>query len=386
MSQSPAASTSTLPSTAPNVNLRTITPRHHRSEATSRRTTRSKSQANKSQSSAASTSTQRRSEATTPLPSGPTTRSKTQANALSGEPSNKRSTPEHDSDISSRKRAKTNFDQSRTKGETQDPLSLQCASYALELLSHGGLRSHVIAGSVEDQCIKLLYYDHSIIIESTPIDFMTNHSMFIALLSGLATLTPEQWGYHSIVDPPCRVRPPPSEQDAIVSLRTLEGQEIKLEGGKSLQLGKTVYHQHGLIGRGTWVLRAKLRETGSDGGSDAIVKLSWSPTSRKSEHAMINQARGNAILYGDQWVLDHLPNVLHSQDFDETKDGPVKGLIELLGDKYEPRVLRLLVLEELFPITELAAASDLANAFRDIFKCECRRSSKETNLTSAYRL
>jgi hypothetical protein len=42
--------------------------------------------------------------------------------------------------------------------------------------------------------------------------------------------------------------------------------------------------------------------------------------------------------------------------------------MELLGDSYEPHVLRLLVLEELFPITELATAPVLAEAFRGIFK------------------
>jgi hypothetical protein len=48
----------------------------------------------------------------------------------------------------------------------------------------------------------------------------------------------------------------------------------------------------------------------------------------------------------------------------------LSGLMELLGDTYEPRVLRLLVLEELSPITEFATAAVLAKAFRDIFKCE----------------
>ena len=200
--------------------------------------------------------------------------------------------------------------------------------------------------------------------------------MFIALLSGLATLAPEQWGYHSLIDPPYKIRPPSLAQGAIVSLRTLEDREIELEGGKFLRFGKTVYHQHGLIGRGTWVLRAKLRQT--DGNSHVIVKLSWSPKSRKSEQALINKARNDAILYGDEWILDHLPNVLHAQDFDRTDEEPVKGLTELLGNKYEPRVLRLLVLEELFPITELVAPSDLAQVFRDIFKCEYRRSNKNT--------
>jgi hypothetical protein len=69
-------------------------------------------------------------------------------------------------------------------------------------------------------------------------------------------------------------------------------------------------------------------------------------------------------------VLDHLPNVMHAQEIDRTTEEHVKGLIELLGDSYKPRVPRLLVLEELSPITELASASVLADAFRGVSKCE----------------
>jgi hypothetical protein len=59
--------------------------------------------------------------------------------------------------------------------------------------------------------------------------------------------------------------------------------------------------------------------------------------------------------------------------------------MELLGDSYEPRVLWLLVLEELSLITELATAPVLAEAFRGVFKCELYRSSKDSNLI-LYRL
>lgn len=67
-------------------------------------------------------------------------------------------------------------------------------------------------------------------------------------------------------------------------------------------------------------------------------------------------------------MLDHLPNVMHAQEINRTTEEPIKGLIELLGDSYEPRVLRLLVLKELSPITELASASVLADAFRGVFR------------------
>jgi len=53
---------------------------------------------------------------------------------------------------------------------------LQCASYALEMLSHGGLRSHVISALVTDDTIQLLYYDCSIIIVSQPVNFLEDPS------------------------------------------------------------------------------------------------------------------------------------------------------------------------------------------------------------------
>jgi Fungal protein kinase len=282
-------------------------------------------------------------------------------------------------DFLPRKRVKNSSEQSRTIAQAgvPDDLDLQCASYALELLSHGGLRNHVIAVAVTDRKIKLLYYDRSIIVTSSPIDFIDDDLYFILMLKGFATLTPLQWGYEPLVQSPhLPPRPPPLEAGETVSLGVLKGQMIVLSNGKVLELGKTVYHHHGLIGRGTWVLRAKLKKgSESTDGNDAwnrglIVKLSWSPKSRKSEDIIINEAHSQAKACGDLWVLDHLPNVMHAQDIDRTTEDPVSGLIELLGDSYEPRVLRLLVLEELVPISELAAPSVLADAFRDIFNCE----------------
>lgn len=114
-------------------------------------------------------------------------------------------------------------------------------------------------------------------------------------------------------------------------------------------------------------MQAANRQSQSSDRDDAwdrglTVKLSWQPKSRKSEDKIVNEEHSHAKTCSDLWVLDHLPNVLHAQDIDRTIEEPVKSLIELLGNRYEPRVLRLLVLEELAPV--------LADAFRDIFNCE----------------
>jgi len=84
---------------------------------------------------------------------------------------------------------------------------------------------------------------------------------------------------------------------------------------------------------------------------------------------MINNARNCARMNNqDNWVLNHLPEVLYTEDQDFHMLSP--ELIGILGDKYETRVLRIIVQEELFPITDCHTAPELAQAFREIFQCE----------------
>jgi hypothetical protein len=61
--------------------------------------------------------------------------------------------------------SKKSSEQSCAIAGVSDDLDLQCASYALELLWHGGLRNHVIAVAITDRKIELLYYDRSIIVK-----------------------------------------------------------------------------------------------------------------------------------------------------------------------------------------------------------------------------
>ncbi|PBL01803.1 hypothetical protein ARMGADRAFT_915394 [Armillaria gallica] len=79
------------------------------------------------------------------------------------------------------------------------------------------------------------------------------------------------------------------------------------------------------------------------------------------------------------WLLNHLPNIFHEQDFKFDDDDSVQKLIaeminagKYVGGRagaYEERVLRITVLEELFPITSLRKDSDYAQVFVDILQC-----------------
>jgi hypothetical protein len=46
----------------------------------------------------------------------------------------------------------------------------------------------------------------------------------------------------------------------------------------------------------------------------------------------------------------------------------LQALIDRIGNQYEERMLKIMVQEVLFPITEQTAAADFAQSFREIFK------------------
>ncbi|KAK0448042.1 hypothetical protein EV421DRAFT_1658879, partial [Armillaria borealis] len=72
------------------------------------------------------------------------------------------------------------------------------------------------------------------------------------------------------------------------------------------------------------------------------------------------------------WILNHLPNILHEQDFDFDDDSPQKHDCRnwcKRASAYEERVLRITVLEELFPITSLRKDTHYAQVFVDILQC-----------------
>jgi hypothetical protein len=133
-----------------------------------------------------------------------------------------------------------------------------------------------------------------------------------------------------------------------------------------LKLGKTIFGQHSLIGRGTIAVEAKCVDGEDEWAGDLIVKFSWPAATRTPEQDTINKARDHAKLH-DRSKLDHLPNVIHAQDMDRSLVS--KQFTDKFGDNHERRVLRIIVQEKLSPITDLHDAPSLGKAVKDIFKC-----------------
>ena len=221
---------------------------------------------------------------------------------------------------------------------------LQCASYALDILSYG-LRSHVIGASVTDGTIQLLYYDRSIILRSESLNFLEDPSSFVAMLRAMCHHLPRsQLGHANLVTPPPYLKGQRLSEDIFDNLK------LTLNDGTSLRLGRTIYLQHGIIGRGTCVVRAKYIDGTRAHCDDVswvgslVVKLSWPAKSRVPENDLIVKAHNAADHAEHCWVLKHLPKVLHAEDRQIESLSP--ALIERIGEAYEKRVLRIIVLSD----------------------------------------
>jgi len=251
---------------------------------------------------------------------------------------------------------------------------IQCASYALEF-SNGGIRNYILGANIKGGAIEMHYYNRSIILRSSRIDFVNDYRRFLAILHGLRSLSVQQWDY--------QIDPRPFSTDN--ARNTLKGRKILLKNGIWLELLETVVQQHRLIGRGTCVVKARVSEDPPVSprgkkfpnaktlehwrGMPLVVKWTSPPKSRVPESDILEQAYRVVRENQADWVLDHLPNLLHYEDLDIPVSNSLQNLFNGFND-YEPRVLRLTVFEELVPITGLHSTSDVVLAYEGIFNCE----------------
>ncbi|KAJ7243568.1 hypothetical protein B0H12DRAFT_1188494 [Mycena haematopus] len=259
------------------------------------------------------------------------------------------------------------------RSKKADDANLQCASYALELLSNGGVRSHVVAALVSRNTLELLYYDRSVVVKSEPLRFTRpeNRAAFLAVLSGFGNMDSPQWGYPKLLAPPANQQPLPDKPTKGFWRSMHEDHVLELKDGWKLKLGKILFRAHGVIGRGTVVVQATVTSCPRLhlNGKTVVVKWSWVPTSRDSEADIVNGARQHAAQSRPE-MLRHLPNIFHSQQFDDLNPECQQLLFQHLpAGAYEQRVLRVIVQEELRPIDELKDPDELAQAFQQIFEC-----------------
>ncbi|KAK0421557.1 hypothetical protein EV421DRAFT_1879623 [Armillaria borealis] len=255
----------------------------------------------------------------------------------------------------------------------------------MQILSSAGLRSHALVTLIDRDRLQLKYYDRSSIVVSQAIDIADKEErrLFVAMLIGCHRLTLRQRGilHHILEDPYIKSYGKMKGKNPV---NLFNGLKMTLQGANGtdifLTLGDIIHRQRGLIGRNTCVV---LAHSSAWPNRDLVVKISWPGVYRDSEKKLMDAAKAKADEMAGKgkthWVLDHLPEILHSQDFRfNDEDSPQKRLMELLieakyADKktfiYEERLLRITVSERLFPITDLTDVKDIAQVFFDIFRC-----------------
>ncbi|KAG7447164.1 uncharacterized protein BT62DRAFT_893017 [Guyanagaster necrorhizus] len=163
------------------------------------------------------------------------------------------------------------------------------------------------------------------------------------------------------------------------------GVKLKLKLGEDdkkveVTLGRVLSRQPGIVGRNTCVVEAT-SEHDEWKGKELVVKVSWPATSRKSETEFVITAREKARSMPEgkrpDWALDHLPDILLSQDFDHGADSTQANLVAFFAKamfaeaekfEYEKRVCRITVQERLYPLEELQTVQEYAQIFFDILQ------------------
>ncbi|KAJ7613919.1 hypothetical protein FB45DRAFT_818918 [Roridomyces roridus] len=244
---------------------------------------------------------------------------------------------------------------------------IQCAGYALEMLALSRIRHHVFGVLVGGLTMELQYYDRSAIVKSHRLEFTTPDGLvtFLGVLSDLTNSLSTQYP-HGLLDSDTPPAPPPN-RNTKTAWDDLYRDTKMTFGGWGLNLENILFQSHGLIGRGTVVVRAKVMKSpqrAKRNNGDVVVKWSWVPTTRRKEADFIKMARDAAASKNPD-MLKHLPALFCAHEADTS----YKIFLEDLDTWYEARQLRIIVQEPLMPLNDEKLSPDkLAKAFKDTFK------------------
>ncbi|KAF5349780.1 hypothetical protein D9758_010221 [Tetrapyrgos nigripes] len=270
---------------------------------------------------------------------------------------------------------------------------VQCANYRLEMLSRGILQYHALGLVIDGMWFQCCYYDRSAIVHSNPIN-LDEKDHLLLLLVVLNELKVHKPFVSPIPDRTTEVFPlldpvycegyddyhelASGQEKGLVHDRSgrnaFHGYRLVLDKETELTLGQTIQRSHSIIGRGTTVLHAKcLKGHWGKEGDEVVVKISFVDEGRLSEAKLMDLAKEKAV-EDHAWALEHLPEILSVHEYPNSKDSPESRLFEFMRDKlkadstYELRILRILVLRPLKPITQLNDPKDFAQVFYDILQ------------------
>ncbi|KAG7086896.1 hypothetical protein E1B28_002815 [Marasmius oreades] len=271
--------------------------------------------------------------------------------------------------------------------DSPEHVRLQCAGYALELLTSGRIRSHSFGMLVDGPNVQLQYYDHSLIVKTHGIYLFDEkeRQLFIAALYCFTQFNPVQWGVmlHGDEENP-EMDAEEEDEDEEANKKTGKASRIdpfariqllleKDDMKKRIRLRRLLFRSHGVIGRGTVVVEAEC--ICGNGGCECdwkgplIVKISFPATSRVTEDELVKDALRLATGKDGEWVQNHLPRILWSHIMPFGENTPQAWLAKHFHKEYEERHACVTVQQKLQPIHELKTPEEFAQVFYDILQC-----------------
>lgn len=262
--------------------------------------------------------------------------------------------------------------------------------YAVEMLGYAPWVTHainILLIGVSHKCISYIHteltcrnaddvlwvwwYDRQGAIQSQGISFLVNLPHFLVLLLAFQRFSPEDWGLspsmnadiHSVHTRHCT-------NESGEALYTMP-QSFKCQLEDLIEVDMTIpfAYRYGMVGRATSVFKCT-SETKS-GSVPLVAKISWPEATRDSEADIIREA--HRVGHGVNEITEHLPSLNHLQErtFHEHNTMTIRTIlhVEWKGRQTGGRVLRLLVQEELAPIT-LLMGEKFMDAWFEIVRCE----------------
>ena len=267
----------------------------------------------------------------------------------------------------------------------QQDAYLQVGRYLLEQFSVPAFRSHATIGLVDRDRIQFYHANRSVILVSSAIEFSSTGERdgldkFIAIVIGFSRLSLRDSGILHDLDDGRLFRDNeklPTSKLAPGSVRVLEGHKLEFGGNEktgpfTLTYGEEISHEPSLIGRGTAVLQAQ----SSNWEFDLVMKVSWPGSERVAENVFLEEAtKAAGRVKDDKWALNHLPNVVYSQDVVFGPDSTLEKVASMFDEPefvgkgkytYERRTMRIIIQERLYPLETLTNAKDVAQVLVDV--------------------
>ncbi|CAE6352121.1 unnamed protein product [Rhizoctonia solani] len=273
-----------------------------------------------------------------------------------------------------RKRSSDDLVQQTTKKPTLDKDSLnhkmkkrmqealkQTAINGAEMLRCSLGRRHALGMIIIDAIVWIWWFDRQGAIQSKGINIIEDLPRFLVLLFAFQRFTLTDWGFDVELDPSVPPRAPLTPQPVQLEF---DGEDGKFKVGFTPGPDIMLHNVFNLRGKSTTVFRVTSHLNTNNSG--LVAKLYWPNQDRPHEADIIKRARK------DPDLVNHLPYVFGSRDLDPVGTRRIRQELGIaVKSPRSPRLPRIILFEELHPITKLSG-NEFVFAWLECIRCHYR--------------